>query len=199
MKNISLILIELIFLSHHYVICWNTHFLNNPLQVTTKPWPLWKTFLVCLLACLIATTLVVLVLYFVHSAKPTSSTTIIIHADGKSSHVTCIPGSTPSPAASTQHESLSILPSAPVTSQSPSTKMSPSALVTMKAATWDHEIIIEDKKWHVWALSPPQADQHPYPEGGTSKVLPPPCQELPKLWLYEILLLLFSHLLDTHR
>ncbi|XP_057360175.1 uncharacterized protein LOC118928878 isoform X2 [Manis pentadactyla] len=77
---------------------------------------------------------------------PTSSTTIIIHADGKSSHVTCIPGSTPSPAASTQHGPLSILPSTPVSSQSPSTKMSPSALVTMKAATWDHEIIIEDKK-----------------------------------------------------
>ncbi|KAI5279966.1 Dynactin-Associated Protein [Manis pentadactyla] len=118
----------------------------QPQWVTTKPWSLWKTFLVCLLACLIATTLVVLVLYFVHSAKPTSSTTIIIHADGKSSHVTCIPGSTPSPAASTQHGPLSILPSTPVSSQSPSTKMSPSALVTMKAATWDHEIIIEDKK-----------------------------------------------------
>uniref|UniRef100_G1Q7P2 CLLAC-motif containing domain-containing protein n=2 Tax=Myotis TaxID=9434 RepID=G1Q7P2_MYOLU len=70
----------------------------QPQWVTAKPWSLWKTFLVCLLACLIATTLVVLVLYFVHFGKHTMGTTIVIHTDGKSSHVICNPGSTATPA-----------------------------------------------------------------------------------------------------
>uniref|UniRef100_A0A8I3MNI2 Dynactin associated protein n=2 Tax=Canis lupus familiaris TaxID=9615 RepID=A0A8I3MNI2_CANLF len=113
----------------------------HPQWVTTKPWSLWKTFLVCLLACLIATTLVVLVLYFVHFGRPTNSTTIIIHADGKSNHVTCIPGSPPSPASST-------LPGSPTTvaKQSSSAKVSPSSVDTTKPTTLDHEVIIEEEK-----------------------------------------------------
>lgn len=111
----------------------------QPQWVTAKPWSLWKTFLVCLLACLIATTLVVLVLYFVHFGKPANSTTIIIHADGKSSRVTCIPDSTPSPASSTPPGS-----STPATTQSSSTKVSPSSTEMTEITTPDHEVVIED-------------------------------------------------------
>ncbi|XP_034851750.1 dynactin-associated protein-like isoform X1 [Mirounga leonina] len=113
----------------------------QPQWVTAKPWSLWKTFLVCLLACLIATALVVLVLYLVHFGKPTNSNTIIIHADGKSNHVTCIPGSTPSPASSTLPGSPT-----PVPDQSSSAKASPSSMEMTKTTTLEHEIIIEDQK-----------------------------------------------------
>ncbi|XP_037007829.2 dynactin-associated protein [Artibeus jamaicensis] len=133
-----------------------------PLQVAAKQWSLWKTFLVCLLACLIATTLVVLVLYFVHFGKPT----VIIHGDGKGSHVACTSGpspspapcptpssapcptpstaprSTPSPAPSTLPGSQSTLPSTPVTNQSSSTMVPPSAMKT----TTQHEVIIEEEE-----------------------------------------------------
>ncbi|XP_059266046.1 dynactin-associated protein-like [Mustela nigripes] len=112
----------------------------QPQWVTAKPWSLWKTFLVCLLACLIATTLVVLVLYFVHFSKPINSTNITIHADGKSNRVTCIPGSTPSPALSTLPGSPTPLPN-----QSSPAKVSPSPMETTKT-TLEHEIIIEDEK-----------------------------------------------------
>ncbi|XP_032326439.1 dynactin-associated protein-like [Camelus ferus] len=116
----------------------------QPQWVTPKPWSLWKTFLVCLLACLIATTLVVLLLYFVHFGKPANGTTIIIHADGKSNHVICMPGVTPSPALSSLPGSQSTLSLSPVTSQSPSTKVSPSPVETTKTTAWGHEVIIED-------------------------------------------------------
>lgn len=131
---------------------------HNSLQVTAKPWSLWKTFLVCLLACLIATTLVVLVLYFVHFGKATNSTTIIIHADGKSNHVTCIPGSTPSPASSAPPGSPTSVPN-----QSSSAKVSPSSVETTKTITLEHEVIIEDQKWQLWALSSPPARSTPSP------------------------------------
>uniref|UniRef100_A0A452E0I5 CLLAC-motif containing domain-containing protein n=1 Tax=Capra hircus TaxID=9925 RepID=A0A452E0I5_CAPHI len=64
----------------------------QPQWAAARPWSPWKTFLLCLLACLIAAALVVLLFYFVHLGKPAAGTTIVIHADGKSSHVTCIPG-----------------------------------------------------------------------------------------------------------
>lgn len=148
---------------------------HNSLQVTAKPWSLWKTFLVCLLACLIATTLVVLVLYFVHFGKPTDSNTIIIHADGKSNHVTCIPGSTPSPASSTLPGSPT-----PVPNQSSSAKASPSSMETTKTTTLEHEIIIEDQKWHFWALSTPPARSTPSPRRRHVQVSSLPCQEVGK-------------------
>ncbi|VFV36526.1 uncharacterized protein LYPA_23C000731 [Lynx pardinus] len=111
----------------------------QPQWVTAKPWSLWKTFLVCLLACLIATTLVILVLYFVHFGKHTNSTTIIIHADGKSNRVTCIPDSTPSHTSSTLPGS-----STPAATQSSSAKVSPSSMETTEITTLDHEVIIEE-------------------------------------------------------
>ncbi|XP_017199773.1 dynactin-associated protein-like [Oryctolagus cuniculus] len=128
-------------------------------MVTENPWSLLKTFLVCLLACLISTTLVVLVVYFVHFGRPTSNTTIIIQPDGKSSQVTFTPASTPSaassppPAASTPSAasspppgSQSTPPSTPVTSQSSSTTAAPSTLESTKTTTVDHEVIIDYDK-----------------------------------------------------
>nr|XP_019576674.1 PREDICTED: dynactin-associated protein [Rhinolophus sinicus] len=116
----------------------------QPQWVTAKPWSLWKTFLVCLLACLIAMALVVLVLYFVHFGKPTIGTTVIIQTDGKSSHVTCITGSAPSPASSLLPGSQNTLPSIPVANQSSPTTVPPSAMETTKPTSVDHEVIIED-------------------------------------------------------
>uniref|UniRef100_G3UNL6 CLLAC-motif containing domain-containing protein n=1 Tax=Loxodonta africana TaxID=9785 RepID=G3UNL6_LOXAF len=100
----------------------------QPQWVTATAWSLWKIFLVCLLACLIAMTLVVLVLYFVHFGKLTNNTTVIVHIDGKSSHVTCISGSIPSPTS----WSLPGFQPTPVANQSSSTQMPPPAMETTK-------------------------------------------------------------------
>ncbi|XP_039697142.1 dynactin-associated protein-like [Pteropus medius] len=123
--------------------CRLPHVTFQPQLVTAKPRSLWKTFLVCLLACLIATALIVLVLYFVHFGKPTTGTTIIIHADGKSSHVACIPGFTPSPASSSLPGSQGTLPSISVTNKSSPTTVPPSTM-EMTKTTEEHEVIIED-------------------------------------------------------
>ncbi|XP_036100771.1 dynactin-associated protein [Molossus molossus] len=122
--------------------CGSSPVTFQPHWVTAKPWSLWKTFLVCLLACLIATTLVVLVLYFVHFGKPTIGPTIIIHADGKFSHVTCIPGSTPSPAPSTLPGSQSTLPPTAVVSQRSPTTVPPPTMQPTKTEE-EHEVVIE--------------------------------------------------------
>ncbi|XP_055994334.1 dynactin-associated protein [Sorex fumeus] len=129
---------------------------NATEMVASKPWSLWKTFLVCLLACLIATTLVVLVLYFVHFGKaPNSSSSIIIHTDGKSTHVTCIfdSASNQPTASPTQSEPQSTLPVTPEANQSSTTLMTtiyyspptrpPPTAETVKT-TVDHEVEIED-------------------------------------------------------
>ncbi|KAG8504478.1 Dynactin-associated protein, partial [Galemys pyrenaicus] len=114
----------------------------QPQWVTPKPWSLWKTFLVCLLACIIAAALVVLVLYFVHFGKLTNgSTNIIIHTDGKSSPVTCISGSTTSPASPTLPGSQNTLPSTPAASQSSPSMAPPSALGPIDT-TVDHKVDI---------------------------------------------------------
>uniref|UniRef100_A0A3Q2I2H0 CLLAC-motif containing domain-containing protein n=1 Tax=Equus caballus TaxID=9796 RepID=A0A3Q2I2H0_HORSE len=118
----------------------------QPQWISAKQWSLWKTFLMCLLACLIATALVVLVLYFVRFGKPTNITTIIIHADRMSNHVTRIPGSTPSPASLSLPGSQSALPSTPVANQSASTTVPGSAMDTTETTIRGHKIIIENKK-----------------------------------------------------
>lgn len=123
--------------------CRLPHVTFQPQLVTAKPWSLWKTFLVCLLACLIAIALVVLVLYFVHFGKPIG-TTIIIHADGKTSHVTCMPTFTPSPASSSLPGSQGTLPSTAVADQSSPTTTVPPSTMEMTKTTEDHEVIIED-------------------------------------------------------
>ncbi|VTJ86911.1 Hypothetical predicted protein, partial [Marmota monax] len=93
---------------------------NVPLQtpvVTAKPCSLWKTFLVCLLACLIAAAIVILVLYFGHFGNPTSYPTIVINADGKPSQIICFPGTAPPLTSSPLPGSQSTSSSTPVTSQ----------------------------------------------------------------------------------
>uniref|UniRef100_A0A8C5YVA5 CLLAC-motif containing domain-containing protein n=1 Tax=Marmota marmota marmota TaxID=9994 RepID=A0A8C5YVA5_MARMA len=94
---------------------------NVPLQtpVTAKPCSLWKTFLVCLLACLIAAAIVILVLYFGHFGNPTSYPTIVINADGKPSQITCFPGTTPPLTSSPLPGSQSTSSSTPVTRVDP--------------------------------------------------------------------------------
>ncbi|TKC43950.1 hypothetical protein EI555_009030, partial [Monodon monoceros] len=93
---------------------------------------------------LIARTLAVLLLYFVHFSKPTNSTTIIIHTDSKSNHVTCIPGSAPSPASSSLPGSQNTLPSTPVPNQRSPTKVPPSPMKMTKTTMRGHEVVTED-------------------------------------------------------
>ena len=148
---------EIVYLSHHCVLA-ETFTFHNPVQATAKPWSPWKVFLLCLLACLIATALVVLLFYFVHLGKPAAGTTIIIHADGKSSHVTCIPGAAPSPGPSSLPVSQSALPPTPGTNYSSSTPGLPTPTETTMSSTLVHEVEFEDEEWHLGGVvSPPQA------------------------------------------
>ena len=148
---------EIVSLSHHCVLA-ETFTFHNPVQATAKPWSPWKAFLLCLLACLIATALVVLLFYFVHLGKPAAGTTIVIHADGKSSHVTCIPGAAPSPGPSSLPVSQSALPPTPGTNYSSSTPGLPTPTETTMSSTLVHEVEIEDEEWHLGGVvSPPQA------------------------------------------
>ncbi|XP_037365604.1 dynactin-associated protein [Talpa occidentalis] len=126
-----------------HCVCRLPNVTFQPQWVTPKPWSLWKTFLVCLLACLIAATLVVLVLYFVHFGKLTNgSTNVIIQTDGKSSPVTCISGSATSLVSPTLPGSQNTLPSTPMASQNSPTMVLPSAM-EMTDTTVDHEVNIE--------------------------------------------------------
>ncbi|XP_075388986.1 dynactin-associated protein [Tenrec ecaudatus] len=111
----------------------------QPQWVTAKPVSLWKTFLVCLLACLLATTLVALVLYFVHFGILTNNTTVIVQSEGKSNHVICISGSAPSPTSGPQPG----FQPTPETNQSSSTEMPPPAVAT---TAWEHDVIIDGDK-----------------------------------------------------
>lgn len=56
MKKISHVLMEIIYLSYHCVLAEMSTF-HNPVQAAARPWSPWKTFLLCLLACLIAAAL----------------------------------------------------------------------------------------------------------------------------------------------
>ncbi|KAJ1068066.1 hypothetical protein K5549_007354 [Capra hircus] len=118
----------------------------QPQWAAARPWSPWKTFLLCLLACLIAAALVVLLFYFVHLGKPAAGTTIVIHADGKSSHVTCIPGAAPSPGPSSLPVSQSTLPPTLGTNHSSSTPGLPTPLETTISSTLVHEVEIEDEE-----------------------------------------------------
>ncbi|XP_040120385.1 dynactin-associated protein [Oryx dammah] len=118
----------------------------QPQWAAARPWSPWKTFLLCLLACLIATALVVLLFYFVHLGKPAAGTTIVIHADGKPSHITCIPGAAPSPGPSSLPVSQSTLPPTPGTNHSSSTPGLSTPMETTMSSTLVHEVEIEDEE-----------------------------------------------------
>ncbi|KAI4564768.1 hypothetical protein MJG53_015780 [Ovis ammon polii x Ovis aries] len=117
----------------------------QPQWAAARPWSPWKTFLLCLLACLIAAALVVLLFYFVHLSKPAAGTTIVIHADGKSSHVTCLPGAAPSQGPSSLPVSQSTLLLTPGTNHSSSTPVLPTPMETTISSTLVHEVEIEDE------------------------------------------------------
>ncbi|CAI9164802.1 unnamed protein product [Rangifer tarandus platyrhynchus] len=100
-------------------------------------------FLASKIPCL---ALVVLLFYFVHLGKPEAGTTIVIHADGKSSHVTCIPGAAPSPGPSSLPVSQSALPPTQGTNYSSSTPGLPTPTETTMSSTLVHEVEIEDEE-----------------------------------------------------
>ncbi|KAK7822453.1 hypothetical protein U0070_001620 [Myodes glareolus] len=101
---------------------------------------LWKIFVMCLLACLVATTITALAFYFGRFGNPTN-TTIIIRTDGGSSQDSCTTASTPS---------LTSLPPEPETTPSStnittqdSTPSSPTPTTEMADTTIEHEVDIE--------------------------------------------------------
>lgn len=119
----------------------------QPQMATGKPWSLWKICLVSLLACLIASAIVVLVLYFGHFGKPISNTTIVIHTDGKSSQDGRIPSSTTS-LTSTSPGPPSTSSSTPVAGQSTSTGITTTSMETTTSTTSTtpvHKVVIEDE------------------------------------------------------
>nr|XP_005005623.1 integumentary mucin C.1 [Cavia porcellus] len=107
----------------------------QPQMATGKPWSLWKTCLVCLLACLIASAIAVLVLHFGHFNKPFSNTTIIIHTDGKSNQDAGIPNPTLSPDSLTSSGPQSTTTPTPTTSQSTSTDVPTTSMETTTTTT----------------------------------------------------------------
>jgi len=73
-----------------------TNLYCNAFQVTKNSCSLWKIFLICLLACLVATAITALAFYFGHFGNSTN-TTIVVHTDGRSCQDPCVSPSTPSP------------------------------------------------------------------------------------------------------
>ncbi|XP_005373008.1 PREDICTED: dynactin-associated protein [Chinchilla lanigera] len=117
----------------------------QPQMASGKPWSLWKTCLVCLLACLIASAIVALVSHFGQYGKPIGNTTIIIHADGRSNQGAGIPTYTP-PTSSTSPGPQSTTPSTPTTSPSTSTSVPTTSMettTTISTTTPIHHVDIE--------------------------------------------------------
>ncbi|XP_048219238.1 dynactin-associated protein-like [Perognathus longimembris pacificus] len=115
--------------------CRSHNVIFQPQKAASNRCSLWKTFLVCLLACLVATAITALAFYFGYFGKPISNTTIILHIDGKSSQVTDLTPSTPSPAPPTTSPPESSPPSTPVDN--------PSSSTPAPATTIEHEAEIE--------------------------------------------------------
>nr|XP_034374439.1 dynactin-associated protein-like [Arvicanthis niloticus] len=118
----------------HHVIC-ELH------QVTKNPCSLWKIFLICLLACLVATAITALALYFGPFGNPTN-TTIVIHTDGRSCQDPCTSPSTPSSTTvSSAGPGTSPLP---INTTTPALPTTPSTFTTtMPSTTTEHEVDIE--------------------------------------------------------
>ncbi|XP_008833901.1 dynactin-associated protein-like [Nannospalax galili] len=124
--------------------CRAHHLTCQPQQVIENSSSLWKTFLLCLLACLAATAIMALIFYFGPFGKPTSNTTIIIHTDGKSSQDLCTSAPTTSPTASPLTGLQTTSPSAPVTTPTSSTSTPTPTTMTTTATTLGHEADIEE-------------------------------------------------------
>ncbi|XP_051019514.1 dynactin-associated protein-like [Acomys russatus] len=119
--------------------CRSHHVTCELHRVTKHPCSLWKIFLICLLACLVATAITALVFYFGPFGNPTN-TTIVIHTDGRSSQDPCTTASTPS--------LTPTLPPGPETTPSPTSlptpglSTNPPTTTTMVTST-EHEVEIE--------------------------------------------------------
>ncbi|XP_055478826.1 dynactin-associated protein-like [Psammomys obesus] len=119
----------------HYVAC-ELH------GVTKNPCSLWKIFLICLLACLLATAITALALYFRPFGNPTN-TTIIINTDGRPSQEPCTSASTPSLTSTPSPGSETTAPSTSITTPAATTTTPTTTTTVTTIATTEHEAIIE--------------------------------------------------------
>ncbi|KAM7320489.1 hypothetical protein ACRRTK_020932 [Alexandromys fortis] len=101
---------------------------------------LWKIFVMCLLACLVATAITALAFYFGRFGNPTN-TTIIIRTDGGSSQDSCTTAATPSLTSSPAPETT---PSSTTITTPDSTPSPPTPTTEMANTTIEHEVEIED-------------------------------------------------------
>lgn len=138
MKYIHL-LIEICYLLP-FCVCRNNDSCNA-FQVTKNRCSLWKVFLICLLACLVATSITALAFYFGPFGN-SNNTTIVIHTDGRSCQDPCASPSTSSP---------TTIPSPrPDTTPSPTNTTTPALPTTlptfttvMTSTSTEHDVEIE--------------------------------------------------------
>ncbi|XP_057645241.1 dynactin-associated protein [Chionomys nivalis] len=103
---------------------------------------LWKIFVMCLLACLVATAITALASYYGRFGNPTN-TTIIIRTDGGSSQDSCTTASTPS-LISSPAPGPETTPSSTTITTPDSTPSPPTPTAEMANTTIEHEVEIED-------------------------------------------------------
>uniref|UniRef100_A0A8C6IHP8 Dynactin associated protein n=1 Tax=Mus spicilegus TaxID=10103 RepID=A0A8C6IHP8_MUSSI len=121
--------------------CRSHHVTCELHQVTKNRCSLWKVFLICLLACLVATSITALAFYFGPLGN-SNNTTIVIHTDGRSCQDPCASPSTPSP---------TTIPSpGPDTTPSPTNTTTPALPTTlptittvMTSTSTEHDVEIE--------------------------------------------------------
>ncbi|XP_027258424.1 dynactin-associated protein [Cricetulus griseus] len=127
--------------------CRSHHVTCELHPVTENPCSLWKIFLICLLACLVATAITVLAFYFGPFGNP-NNTTIIINTDGRSSQDPCTSASTPS-LTSTSPPGLETTPSSTTVTtpdsptNPPTSPPVPTTTTTTTTTTTEHEVDIE--------------------------------------------------------
>ncbi|KAL1773427.1 dynactin-associated protein-like, partial [Sigmodon hispidus] len=127
-----------------HCLCRSHHVTCEVHPVAGNPCSLWKIFLMCLLACVVATTITALAFYFGPFGNPTN-TTIVIHTDGSSNQNPCTTASTPSLTSTPTlgPETTSSFPN--ITTPTPGSSPNPPTPTTvMTNATTEHEVDIED-------------------------------------------------------
>ncbi|XP_036060384.1 dynactin-associated protein [Onychomys torridus] len=120
--------------------CRSHHVTCELHPVPENPCSLWKIFLMCLLACLVATAITALAFYFGPFGNP-NNTTIVIHTDGGSSQDPCTSASTPS-LTSTPPSGPETTTSSAVTTPGSHTNP-PTPTTVMTNTTTEHEVDIE--------------------------------------------------------
>ncbi|XP_032741395.1 dynactin-associated protein [Rattus rattus] len=120
--------------------CRSHHVTCELHQVTKNSCSLWKIFLICLLACLVATAITALAFYFGHFGSSTN-TTIVVHTDGRSCQDPCVSPSTPSPT-TTPSPGPGASPSPDTTAPSLSSTP-PTSTTVMPITTTEHDVEID--------------------------------------------------------